>query len=81
MVMPLMGGVELAGQMCQIHPETRVLFTSGYTGDQLPDAGEQALKRGFLPKPYTPDSLLGSPSSSLPPGMVSSSSEGASCCS
>ena len=59
MVMPLMGGVELAGQMCEIHPETRVLFTSGYTVKQLADAGERAREVGFLPKPYTPDSLLG----------------------
>ena len=59
LVMPLMGGVELAGQMCEIHPETRVLFTSGYTVKQLADAGERAREVGFLPKPYTPDSLLG----------------------
>lgn len=59
MVMPLMGGVELAGQVCAIHPETRVLFTSGYTGEQLADDGERAREMGFLPKPYTPDSLLG----------------------
>jgi signal transduction histidine kinase/CheY-like chemotaxis protein len=60
MVMPLMGGVELAGQMREIHPETRVLFTSGYMGEELADAGYRAKEVGFLPKPYTPDSLLGS---------------------
>ena len=59
MVMPLMGGLELAGQMFNIRPETRVLFTSGYSDEQPTDAGERAREVGFLPKPYTPDSLLG----------------------
>ena len=31
-VMPLMGGTQLASRMADLHPETSVLFTSGYPG-------------------------------------------------
>ena len=56
-VMPLMGGVELATQMSELHPETRVLFTSGYTGDPLSENGFRCKGAGFLVKPYSHDSL------------------------
>ena len=56
-VMPLMGGTQLATRMSDLHPETSVLFTSGYPGDQLLDEGLQYQNVRFLPKPYTQDSL------------------------
>ena len=40
-VMPLMGGRELTKQLGRLHPEARVLYTSGYTDDVI-------LNRGFL---------------------------------
>jgi len=56
-VMPEMGGRELAQVLKQERPETRVLFTSGY-----PDSGGIALDVAesgvpYLPKPYTPNEL------------------------
>ncbi|HTH63700.1 MAG TPA: PAS domain S-box protein [Gemmatimonadales bacterium] len=56
-VMPEMGGRELAQVLKQERPETRVLFTSGY-----PDSGGMALDVAesgvpYLPKPYTPNEL------------------------
>jgi len=56
-VMPEMGGRELAQVLKQQRPDTRVLFTSGY-----PDSGGMALDVAesgvpYLPKPYTPNEL------------------------
>jgi CheY-like chemotaxis protein len=56
-VMPEMGGRELAQVLKRERPETRVLFTSGY-----PDSGGMALDVAesgvpYLPKPYTPNEL------------------------
>jgi CheY-like chemotaxis protein len=56
-VMPLMGGTQLATRMSDLHPETSVLFTSGYPSDHLLDEGLQYQNVQFLPKPYTQDSL------------------------
>ena len=57
-VMPLMGGRELADRLSKIHPETKVLFTSGYAGDQLGDVRMRDEGADFLPKPYTMNSLV-----------------------
>jgi two-component system cell cycle sensor histidine kinase/response regulator CckA len=56
-VMPGMSGPELATQLVLHHPETKVLFTSGYTENAITRHG--ALKEGvnFINKPYTPSSL------------------------
>jgi CheY-like chemotaxis protein len=56
-VMPLMGGTQLATRMSDLHPETGVLFTSGYPGDHLLEEGLQHQNVRFLPKPYTQESL------------------------
>jgi two-component system cell cycle sensor histidine kinase/response regulator CckA len=50
-VMPEMGGRELAEKLCTLCPNTRVLFCSGYTEDSV-IAGAEAAGR-FLQKPYT----------------------------
>ena len=55
-VMPLMGGEELVEQLKVIRPNTKVLFTSGYTdaivGPQLTGCGAEAIR-----KPYGPATL------------------------
>ena len=52
-VMPEMGGTELAHQMRSRSPRTRVLFCSGYTEDAITRDG--VLQRGtsFMQKPYS----------------------------
>jgi PAS domain S-box-containing protein len=50
-VMPEMGGRELAEKLRASHPHTKVLFCSGYTEDSV-IAGAEAAGR-FLQKPYT----------------------------
>jgi len=56
-VMPKMGGHELAGRLAALRPGLRVLYTSGYTPDAIVQQG--VLEEGieFLQKPYTPTAL------------------------
>jgi two-component system cell cycle sensor histidine kinase/response regulator CckA len=54
-VMPRMGGLELAEKLSTVRPNMRVLLTSGYT-DRLSDLEKS--KRPLLQKPFTPDQLL-----------------------
>jgi PAS domain S-box-containing protein len=56
-VMPVMTGRDLAEQLLLRHPETKVLYMSGYTNDAIVHHG--VLKEGaaFLQKPFTPDAL------------------------
>jgi len=58
-VMPGMGGKELAEAMGKIMPSLRVLFMSGYTQDavfrqEVTDGG-----RAFIQKPFTLSALEG----------------------
>jgi signal transduction histidine kinase len=55
-VMPGMGGQELADRLQAVRPGLRVLFVSGYGADLL--GSEEAAGRAFLPKPFTPNQLL-----------------------
>jgi len=56
-VMPGMSGPEAAASLAVLHPEARVLFTSGFTGQVLE---HKVLPRGshFLDKPFTAEQLL-----------------------
>ena len=56
-VMPLMGGRELAERLKQIHPETRALYLSGYADDDI--IGQCMLEPGtaFMQKPFTTAAL------------------------
>jgi two-component system, cell cycle sensor histidine kinase and response regulator CckA len=57
LVMPRMGGKELAYWFRLTHPATRVLFTSGYPEKSVAHNGELVAGIAFLHKPYTPDLL------------------------
>ncbi|MCH8206415.1 MAG: response regulator [Chloroflexi bacterium] len=53
-VMPLMGGRELSEQLKELHPETKVLYTSGYTDDMMVNYGFPGPASEFVQKPFTP---------------------------
>ncbi|MCW8132104.1 MAG: PAS domain S-box protein [Planctomycetota bacterium] len=56
-VMPRMGGPELARVLKAERPELAVLFTSGYTGDQITSQGDLGPEAEFLQKPFSPEVL------------------------
>ena len=56
-VMPQMGGPELAEELHATHPNIKVLFTSGYTGDYLSHLNTMPSGTEFLAKPYMPEAL------------------------
>jgi two-component system cell cycle sensor histidine kinase/response regulator CckA len=56
-VMPRMGGAELAGYLASEYPSLPVLFMSGYSDNPLVRAIEQTPI--FLPKPFTAAALTG----------------------
>ncbi|HEY8166280.1 MAG TPA: response regulator, partial [Gemmatimonadaceae bacterium] len=57
LVMPEMGGAELALRLRRTRPDARILFTSGYTQDAV--VRQKFLEQGaaFIEKPFTPDAL------------------------
>jgi len=52
-VMPEMGGRDLAEFLRSVSPDTKVIFCSGYTEDVASLRGEAGSPITFLPKPYT----------------------------
>jgi CheY-like chemotaxis protein len=56
-VMPEMGGQELAEAIAARHPGVRILFMSGYTDNEILRAGLDRTGALFLQKPFSPDSL------------------------
>ncbi len=57
MVMPQMGGRELAQALRTLHPQTKILYMTGYT-DREEDFRELSHIGAFLEKPFTPETLL-----------------------
>ena len=56
-VMPGMGGRELATALTRARPRIKVLFTSGHTEDEVLRRGISAQAQAFLPKPFSPREL------------------------
>jgi CheY-like chemotaxis protein/two-component sensor histidine kinase len=58
-VLPGPSGPEIAAQITQLHPSAKVLYSSGYPGDEITRRGldPDAL---FLQKPFAPEALVGS---------------------
>jgi CheY-like chemotaxis protein len=56
-VMPGMSGVAFAERMKSVHPETKVLYMSGYTDDALSHQGVTDPQVQLLSKPFTPEQL------------------------
>jgi DNA-binding response OmpR family regulator len=56
-VMPVMGGRELASAIEREFPHVRILFMSGYTHERVAHLGDQSGVSRFLHKPFTLDEL------------------------
>ena len=57
LIMPHMGGLELADLLRHVKPDLRVIFMSGYTDTILRQKGNLPEGYPFLSKPFTPDAL------------------------
>jgi CheY-like chemotaxis protein len=56
-VLPKMGGREVASNLTRLRPSIKVLFMSGYTGRSATQHGTLDSDVHFLPKPFSPDAL------------------------
>ncbi|CAE6802934.1 MAG: response regulator [Nitrospira sp.] len=57
MVMPGMGGAQLASELQALQPDLKVILTSGYSERDGVLLQHFDARMAFLPKPYTPESL------------------------
>jgi CheY-like chemotaxis protein len=71
-VMPEMGGVELAARAVEMIPGLPVVLMSGYTDKDLGPINEEEMVTGFISKPFTSDSLLETVKAAVRPGYIAS---------
>jgi len=57
-IMPQMGGKVMAEWLKTANPDLKILFTSGYTDEAITQQGVLETGVEFLPKPYTPATLV-----------------------
>jgi two-component system, cell cycle sensor histidine kinase and response regulator CckA len=73
-IMPVLGGQELARQVQAMLPDVRVLFASGYTDDVLVQQGVLQPGAEWIQKPFTKDALVQKVRAILDGGAVTDSS-------
>ena len=56
-VMPAMGGRQLAEQIRQTWPAIKIIFISGYTNDEISESEITKTGAEFMQKPFTPAAL------------------------
>ena len=59
MVMPGMGGLELADRIAQVRPDLRILFMTGYAEDIVTRDGILGENREWIGKPFTQEEIRG----------------------
>jgi len=57
-IMPRLGGRELARRLATSHPETKVIFMSGYASDAVVRHGQLEEGMVYIEKPFAVDSLM-----------------------
>ena len=56
-IMPHMNGVEAVKRVTKLHPESRVLYMSGYTDGTIGEQFEAIRRAGFIQKPFSERNL------------------------
>jgi len=56
-VMPNMSGSELAAELLRLRPDTRIIFTSGYSDAEIVRRTQSGAPANFVSKPFTPEEL------------------------
>jgi two-component system cell cycle sensor histidine kinase/response regulator CckA len=56
-LMPRMGGRQLAARLAEARPNLRVLFMSGYGDDGVLERGPEEPSAAFIGKPFSPQEL------------------------
>jgi CheY-like chemotaxis protein len=58
LIMPQMGGRELANVLAPKHPDMKVIYMSGYPNDAISQQEISSSSLAFIQKPFTPDILV-----------------------